>query len=109
LVPPSGYVPFHEDPIENLRLMALPAIALGTSITAVVSRQARAAFVNVMAEPYFNAAVVKGISKRRLIFRHLLKAAALPIVTVVGLQAGNLVAGSVIMETVFAMPGLGRL
>jgi peptide/nickel transport system permease protein len=109
VLPPSGYVPFFEDPVGNLRFMTLPAVALGSSVAAIVARQTRAAFLNVAGEEFVRVAAAKGLSERRILFRHSLKFAAIPIVTVVGLQAGNLIAGSVIMETVFSIPGLGRL
>ena len=109
VLPPSGYVPFLEDPVGNLRFMVLPAVALGSSVAAIVARQTRAAFLNVAGEEFVRVATAKGLSERRILFRHSLKAASIPIVTVVGLQAGNLIAGSVIMETVFSIPGLGRL
>jgi peptide/nickel transport system permease protein len=108
-LPPSGYVPFLENPIGNLRFMVLPAVALGSSVGAIVARQTRAAFLNVAGEEFVRVAEAKGLSERRILFRHSLKVASIPIVTVVGLQAGNLIAGSVIMETVFSIPGHGRL
>jgi len=89
--------------------MVLPAFALGAAQAAVVMRQVRAALIEVLQQEYVLAARAKGLRERVVVMRHALKNALIPVVTVIGLQTGRLFGGSVIIETIFAMPGLGRL
>ncbi|HEV7298131.1 MAG TPA: ABC transporter permease [Tepidisphaeraceae bacterium] len=107
---PSGrFVPLWEDPIENLRRMLLPGLALGTAVAAVVMRTARSAVLEVVRQDYVRTARAKGLGERAVLVRHALRNALVPVVTVIGLQAGYLLGGSVVIEQVFALPGLGRL
>lgn len=108
-LPPSGYVPFFDDPWQNLRLMIMPVITVGTSYAAIVMRQTRAAMVDTLSQDYVRTAYAKGAGATRVVTRHALRNAMIPITTVVGLQFGGLIGGAVVTETVFALPGLGRM
>lgn len=107
--PPSGYVPFWQDPIRNLQLMVLPALTIGTAFAALVMRQTRASMLQVLTQDYIRTARAKGLSEPRVVLRHALRNALIPVSTVIGLQIGALLGGAVVTETVFAMPGLGRM
>jgi peptide/nickel transport system permease protein len=107
---PSGrFVHLWDDPAENLRRMLLPGLALGTAVAAVVMRTARAAMLDAVNTDYVRTARAKGLGPRAVIVRHALRNALVPIVTVIGLQAGYLLGGSVVIEQVFSLPGVGRL
>ena len=107
-LPPSGFVSITTDPLECLRHLVLPAIALGTVQSAVIMRQVRSSLLEVLREDYVRTARAKGLNERKVIAGHALRNAMLPVVTVVGIQVSALLGGSVVVETVFAMPGLGR-
>ncbi|HEV8614590.1 MAG TPA: ABC transporter permease [Methylomirabilota bacterium] len=109
LLPPSGYVPLGEDPVANLRAMVLPGITVAVPMAAVIARIVRASLLEVRNEMYVVVARAKGLSERAIFTRHVLRNALIPILTVAGLQAGRLMGGMVITETVFAIPGIGRL
>lgn len=104
-----SFVPFAQSPVENLRAMILPAFSLGLSLAAIVMRQTRAAMLEVLGQQYIQTARAKGLGERTVIFRHALRNALIPIVTIVGLQFGYLLGGAVVIENVFALPGLGRV
>lgn len=91
------------------RALVLPTIALAASFTAIVMRLTRASVLDVLAQDYIRTAHAKGLSNRRVLFRHGLGNGLVPVVTVIGLQTGVLLSGAVLTETIFAMPGLGRL
>jgi peptide/nickel transport system permease protein len=93
----------------GLRSLALPAIALGLFQFAVLARTTRSAVLEVLREEYVKTARAKGVAERAVLFRHALRNALIPIVTVAGVQLGQLLAGSIILESVFYLPGLGRL
>jgi peptide/nickel transport system permease protein len=93
----------------GLRSLLLPALALGAFQAAVLIRATRSAVLDVLREDYVRTARAKGVPERAVIGRHALRNALVPIVTVAGLQLGQLIAGSIIVESVFALPGLGRL
>lgn len=107
-LPPSGYVSPFQDVTASAKLLIMPAVVLGTGSSAVIMRQARSALIEVMAQDYITSARSRGLSERLVIWRHALKNAMIPVVTIIGLQVGNLVNGAVITETVFAIPGVGR-
>ncbi|MDQ7910092.1 ABC transporter permease [Phytohabitans sp. ZYX-F-186] len=107
--PASGYTAFTTDPVDNLTHMVLPTLTVAVGLLALVLRQTRAALLNVMSEDYMRTATAKGLSRGRVVVRHGLRNALMPVVTVVGLQAGALLGGAVITETVFGLPGLGRM
>ncbi|WP_409305099.1 ABC transporter permease [Peribacillus sp. SCS-155] len=109
LIPPGGFVPFAEDPIQNLKLMLLPALTLGTSMAAVIMRMTRSAILEVVQQDYMKTAQAKGVTPRLYKYKHAFKNALIPVLTVVGIQAGYLLGGAVIIEEVFALPGVGRL
>ena len=92
-----------------LRALLLPAIALGVFQAAVLVRATRSAVLDVLGEDYVRTARAKGVSERRVLGRHTLRNALIPIVTVAGVQLGQLLAGAIVLESVFALPGLGRL
>jgi len=109
LLPASGFVPFFEDPIENLRRMVMPALVLGTSVAAIVMRQMRSAMLDSLGADYVRTARAKGLSERAVIGRHALRNSLLTVVTIVGLQLGILISGAVITEQIFVIPGFGKL
>lgn len=102
-----GWFPISGD--EGLRSIVLPAITLGTAMSAILSRMVRSSMLEVINEEYIVTARAKGLSELRVIFRHALKNALVPVITVVGLQFGALLAGAIITETIFSWPGIGRL
>ena len=108
-LPSRGYVPLYENPIESLKHFAIPVVTLATSGMASIVRQTRSGVLEVMGEDYIRTAQAKGLPYRRVISRHVLKNALLPIVTIAGLQIGGLISGSIIIETIFGIPGMGSL
>jgi peptide/nickel transport system permease protein len=109
LLPSSGWVPLSEDPVENLRHVALPALALGLGFAAVLIRVTRAAMLDVLSQDYIRFCRAKGLPESKVILKHALRNAAIPITTVVGMQAGYLLGGAIVIEQVFSLPGVGRL
>lgn len=107
--PPVSYVPFWSDPVRNLSQYVLPALVLGYRFAATTMRMTRSALLEVLREDYIRTAWAKGLQQRMVVVRHALRNALIPIVTIVGMQVGYLLAGSVVVETVFNLPGLGRL
>jgi peptide/nickel transport system permease protein len=107
--PSGGFVSFLEDPLENLRHMAMPGIALGTAVSAVVMRMTRSSMLEVVDQEYMKMARAKGVPPRLLVYRHAMKNALIPIVTVIGIQVGYLLGGSVVIEQIFSLPGVGQL
>jgi peptide/nickel transport system permease protein len=94
---------------EGLNSLVLPALTLGTALSAILSRMVRASLLDVLSEDYIRTARAKGLTERRVIWRHGLRNAMLPVLTVLGLQLGGLLGGAVITETVFSWPGIGQL
>jgi len=109
ILPPSGYVPFAKDPIANLRYMILPVLTLAAGEAAYILRTTRSAITSVLDRPFVTFLRAKGISPNRIVFGHALRNAGPAIVTVIGLQVGVLLGGAIIVETMFALPGIGRL
>lgn len=107
--PATGYVRLTEDPGGWLRSITLPALALGLSTSAAIARQVRSAMVGVLQQDYIRAARAQGLSARRVIFRHALKNALVPVVTVLSFQITVLLGGALIVEQVFAINGIGSL
>ena len=103
------YVSFAEDPIGHLKLIIPPAMVLGVQLSASVARLTRTMMLEVLQEDYIRTARAKGLREPKIIVKHALKNALIPVVTVLGIQITNLLGGSVITETIFALPGLGRL
>jgi peptide/nickel transport system permease protein len=108
-LPSSGWVAFRDDPVENLKHVILPAFALGVGFGAVLVRVTRAAMLDVLEEDYIRFCRAKGVSEGSVIFKHALRNAAIPITTVIGMQAGYLLGGAIVVEQVFSLPGVGRL
>ena len=108
-LPSGGFVALSRDPLLNLRHMILPALALGTAVAAVVMRMTRSSMLGVIGEDYIRTARAKGTGESAIMLRHALKNAMIPIITILGLQAGYLIGGSVVIEQVFSLPGVGRL
>lgn len=106
--PPTGYVSPSESVTGWMQSLALPAIALGVGAAASVARQLRRALIEVMDSNYIRTAWAKGAGTRRVVVRHALKNAAIPAVTVLGVHIGYLLGGAVIIEQIFAVPGLGN-
>jgi peptide/nickel transport system permease protein len=109
LFPASGYVSPWVDPVAHLRHLVLPALTLGAALAAATMRMTRAAMLEVLRADYVRTARAKGLSRRRVIWVHALRNARIPIVTLLGIQLGQLLGGVVITETVFSWPGIGKL
>ncbi len=107
--PPMELIPFTEDPLGNLGMFLIPSLILGTAMSASTMRMTRTMMLEVLRQDYIRTAWAKGLKERVVVMRHAVKNAFIPIVTLVGLQLPILVGGSVIMENIFNLPGLGRL
>ena len=105
----AGYARLTEDPLLNLQQLLYPAIALGVLVAATVMRTTRSAYLEVQGRDFVRTARGKGLTERRVRWRHVLHNASIPIVTITGIQFGYLLGGTVIIEQIFALPGLGRL
>src|SRR2546427_7251266 len=108
-MPPVVWVDFLADPRRNLTIMLLPTICLGTASAANIARTTRSSMLDVLRSDYVRTALAKELSDRVIVLKHALKNALIPIVTVAGLQVGYLLGGSVVVEEVFTLPGVGRL
>jgi peptide/nickel transport system permease protein len=108
-LPPSGYRPLKDGLVSNLRYMTLPALTLAISMSAVLMRTTRAAMVEVLDQDFITFTRAKGLRERLVIYKHALRNASIPIVTVLGLQFGYLLGGAVIVENLFGLPGIGRM
>lgn len=109
LFPASGFVPFRESPIENLHHIILPAVILGTGFSAVLMRQTRSSMLDSLSTDYVRTAKAKGLSPRVVIGRHALRNSLIVVVTIAGLQLGELISGAVVTEQIFGLPGIGKL
>ncbi len=107
--PALGWTSFRDDPIENLRGLFLPALAIGVAQAAVLARQTRAAMVEVLRQDYVRTARAKGLRESTVVLQHAFRNALIPVVTILGLQVSNIVGGAIIIETVFNLPGIGKL
>jgi peptide/nickel transport system permease protein len=106
-LPPSGYVPFGEDAFEHIRRMILPALSLAAAQIAVYMRLLRSDMIQTLQEDFIQMARSKGISDRRVLWRHALRPSTLTLLTVAGLNVGTLIGGAVVIEVLFSIPGLG--
>ena len=104
-----GYVPFRDDPLGNLARMILPAFALALPILASLARLVRSAMLDALGQDYIRTARAKGVPERSVLFKHALRNALIPFITSVGITTGYLLGGAIVVEQVFAIPGLGRL
>lgn len=107
-LPPVGFRPFLDDPVQNLKTMIMPAIALGLPLCAVLMRFVRSSVLEVLSQEYVRTARAKGIPRRDVLFRHVMPNAGIPILTIVGIQVAGLLGGTVIIEQIFGLPGVGR-
>jgi peptide/nickel transport system permease protein len=108
-LPATGYVPFAEDPIGNLRCFVLPALTLALGEWPVLMRVLRSDMIATLQEDYIAMARAKGLKPSRILLVHALKPSSLTLVTVTGINIGRLIGGTVIVESIFALPGIGRL
>jgi len=108
-IPPLGYTSVWESPWRNIQQFLLPAAILGFRLSAATMRMTRSTLLEVLREDYVRTAWAKGLDERLIVYKHALKNALIPVITIVGGQLGGLLAGTVIIETIFALPGLGRL
>ena len=107
--PPLKLIPFTEDPLGNLVMFLFPSLILGTAMAAATMRMTRTMMLEVLRQDYVRTAWSKGLRERVVIIRHTIKNALIPVITLIGLQLPILIGGSVIMENIFNLPGLGRL
>jgi len=107
--PEVNYVKFTDDPWQNLKQMIVPALVLGTSLSAVTMRMTRTMMLEVLRQDYIRTAWAKGLQERVVILRHAVRNALIPVVTLIGLQAPLLIGGAVIIEQIFVLPGMGLM
>ena len=109
LFPASGFVPLLDNPVDNLHHIILPALILGTALAAVIMRQTRSAMLDSLSMDYVRTAKAKGLRPRAVIGRHALRNSLIVVVTIVGLQLGELISGAVVTEQIFGLPGIGKM
>jgi peptide/nickel transport system permease protein len=107
-LPAVGYVSLREDPLGSFQSLILPALALGTTMAAAVMRMTRSALLEVLSQDYIRTARAKGNQERAVLTRHALKNAMIPVLTLIGTETGKLLGGSLIIEQIFAIPGIGQ-
>jgi peptide/nickel transport system permease protein len=107
-LPPIGYAGIADEPAKNLRTMILPAFSLSLPLAAVMMRNTRSAVLEVMSHDHVRVARAKGLASRTVLTRHVLRNASIPLITVGGIQVATLLGGTVIIETIFGLPGIGR-
>lgn len=107
--PSGGYIPFLESPLESIQSLVLPAVALSFALTAVLVRQMRGAMLQTLSQDFILVARAKGLSSKSVLLVHAVKNSVIPVLTVIGLQLGTVFGGVAVIETVFSIPGLGRL
>jgi peptide/nickel transport system permease protein len=108
-IPMGNYVKFSVNPLRNVTMLILPSLAIGVGLAAVIMRYTRNSMIEVLQMDYIRTARAKGLTRRMVILRHALKSAILPVITVAGFNAGYLLGGAIVIEEVFALPGMGRL
>jgi len=108
-LPPSGYTPFTEDPVDWARHIVLPAVTVGLVTAAILTRFIRSSVLEAMSEDYVRTAEGKGLTPRVVVVRHVLRNALIPVVTVAAVQLAGLLGGVIVIEVLFAWPGIGRL
>lgn len=107
-LPPVGFTSLLDNPWLGLQTLILPAIALGTAVAAFIMRMVRSSLLEVLRQDYVRTAYAKGLKDRVVLYRHALKNAFIPVLTVIGVQIGYLLGGAVIIESIFSLPGMGR-
>ncbi len=109
LLPPSGYVSITENPVAGLKAIILPTVTEALYLSAIFTRFVRSSMLETMQQEYVRTAYAKGLARSSVVWRHILKNALIPVVTVFGIQFGGLLGGTVIVESIFNWPGVGRL
>jgi ABC-type dipeptide/oligopeptide/nickel transport system permease component len=109
IFPAGGYVPFNQDPLNNIRDLILPMVALGTGAVAGNMRQIRASMIEVLGQDYIRMARAKGMGERKINYSHALRNAVIPVLTIIGIQVGSIIAGTFVIETIYLWPGIGQL
>ncbi len=109
ILPVSGYTPFSVDPWENILSMLLPSFVIGSHLAGVLARYVRASLLEVLRQDFIRTARSKGLTETQILLRHAIKPSMIPIVTVLGFTFGGMLAGSFIVEVIFALPGIGRM
>jgi peptide/nickel transport system permease protein len=109
ILPVSGYVPLRDDPLMTLRFMLLPAFSLGFPQSALIARITRGSMLDVLSQDYVKTARAKGLSEQLVIYKHALKNTMITVITVIGIVLAITLSGSVVIETIFGLPGIGRL
>ncbi|HNS67111.1 MAG TPA: ABC transporter permease, partial [Mesotoga infera] len=104
-----GYVSMSSNLIDNLQVMLLPSLTLGLMVSAQILRMTRTSMLDILTQDYVRTARAKGVNSRNLIMKHVLKNALIPVVTLSGIQLGYLLGGTIVIENMFALPGMGRL
>ncbi len=107
--PAGGFPPWGENPLKAIVSLLLPALSLGFVRAAVLTRMTRSSMLEILGEDYIRTARSKGLSERMVIYKHAFRNAIIPVITIIGLQTGDLLAGAIIIENVFHLPGVGRL
>lgn len=107
--PEIEYVPFQQDPLQNLKQMIIPAVILGLALSAITMRMTRTMMLEVLRQDYIRTARAKGLSEFTILLRHSIRNALIPVITLIGSQAPILIGGSVIIEQIFVLPGMGQL
>ncbi len=109
LLPPSGRPDFSEQPVEHLKSLIMPAMVLGIAMAAKLTRYLRSSMLDILDQDYTRTARAKGLNEQLVVVRHVLRNSLIPVITVFGLQIGDLLSGAIIIESIFAWPGVGRL
>jgi peptide/nickel transport system permease protein len=107
-LPPVGFVSLLDNPWQAIQTLILPSVALGTAVAAFIMRLVRSSLLEVLRQDYVRTARAKGLRDRTVLYRHALKNAFIPVLTVIGVQVGYLLGGAVIIESIFSLPGMGR-
>jgi peptide/nickel transport system permease protein len=107
-LPPVGFVSLLDNPWLGIQTLILPALALGTAVAAFIMRMVRSSLLEVLRQDYIRTAYAKGLKDQSVLYRHALKNAFIPVLTVIGVQIGYLLGGAVIIESIFSLPGMGR-
>jgi peptide/nickel transport system permease protein len=108
-LPASGFVPLFQDPWANTQRLLMPAVVLGSALSAVLMRQTRNSMIEVLSADYIRTAYAKGLRTGIVVFRHAIRNGLIPVITIFGLQLGALIGGAVVTEQIFVVPGFGRL
>lgn len=108
-LPAGGYVDINDDPVQHFRRMILPSVALGFAAAGLLARMVRSTMLDVLNEDYVRTAFAKGLALRRVVLFHALRNALIPAMTVLGISLAGLLGGAIVVETVFSLPGMGRL